>query len=432
MADGLFGPQMTQEQYDYQQGLKNAAIPLAQKLGAMNYAAGSGLTRGVGSLFGVDMQSPELARASKLRELGIKYGTDTADAYDKIAAELQASGDLENAQKARAQADTMRTAATDIAKKKAETLKLTAEATDKTYDTTSKKARIPALKAEGLTDDQARAIASSDTAFSNFVKSKNVETPHEYALQAGKLGFDVKPFLSDYSADQLKAIEKGLFQHKAGIASAGRATTINQQESAFSKKMGELQANDYMEVQKQAKSSAATLDTLKSMDPNADMYGGPLAAGSIAAGQFLSSLGLLSPEEAAKLATSEVYDKNAKKLVLQDLGGKLGAQISDSDRRFIEAIIPQLKNSPSARTKLLNKLKEVHSKNIQNYQAMRNHLKTNKDFNNFDPTALYGYGAASGNNKKTELTVEDQQALEWANANPKDPRAAQIKQKLGQ
>jgi hypothetical protein len=33
-----------------------------------------------------------------------------------------------------------------------------------------------------------------------------------------------------------------------------------------------------------------------------------------------------------------------------------------------------------------------------------------------------------GNN---ELSTEDRQALEWANANPNDPRSAQIKRRLG-
>jgi hypothetical protein len=33
--------------------------------------------------------------------------------------------------------------------------------------------------------------------------------------------------------------------------------------------------------------------------------------------------------------------------------------------------------------------------------------------------------------KRFRMSEEDKQALEWANANPKDPRSAQIKQKLG-
>jgi len=33
--------------------------------------------------------------------------------------------------------------------------------------------------------------------------------------------------------------------------------------------------------------------------------------------------------------------------------------------------------------------------------------------------------------KPKELSGQDQQALTWANSNPTDPRAAQIKQRLG-
>lgn len=43
---------------------------------------------------------------------------------------------------------------------------------------------------------------------------------------------------------------------------------------------------------------------------------------------------------------------------------------------------------------------------------------------------LYGSGA-SGSAKDTNLSTQDADALAWANANPKDPRAAQIKKKLG-
>jgi len=33
--------------------------------------------------------------------------------------------------------------------------------------------------------------------------------------------------------------------------------------------------------------------------------------------------------------------------------------------------------------------------------------------------------------KPKELSAQDKQALDWANSNPTDPRAVQIKQKLG-
>jgi hypothetical protein len=40
-------------------------------------------------------------------------------------------------------------------------------------------------------------------------------------------------------------------------------------------------------------------------------------------------------------------------------------------------------------------------------------------------------GAGGGGGGGGNMSPQDQQALEWANANPNDPRAAQIKQKLG-
>jgi hypothetical protein len=43
----------------------------------------------------------------------------------------------------------------------------------------------------------------------------------------------------------------------------------------------------------------------------------------------------------------------------------------------------------------------------------------------------YSYKGSKSQPAPTEVTGQDKQALDWANANPKDPRAAQIKQRLG-
>ena len=40
-------------------------------------------------------------------------------------------------------------------------------------------------------------------------------------------------------------------------------------------------------------------------------------------------------------------------------------------------------------------------------------------------------GGGSAAAKPKELSAQDKQALDWANANATDPRAAQIKQRLG-
>jgi hypothetical protein len=69
---------------------------------------------------------------------------------------------------------------------------------------------------------------------------------------------------------------------------------------------------------------------------------------------------------------------------MQDLGGKLGGQVSDADRNYIEARIPQLRNSPMARAELIAKLKEIHKKNISYYKNMSSHANKYGNLNEFN------------------------------------------------
>jgi hypothetical protein len=169
----------------------------------------------------------------------------------------------------------------------------------------------------------------------------------------------------------------------------GNKTNVNvtnTQETAFAKERGQLQAKTLAEVETQAKASANAVNRLANMEKlnQGPLISGPLAGSAIGAGQFLSSLGLLSPDAAKTLGSSEIYDKQAKDLVMQDLGGKLGAQISNADREFIEARIPQLRNSQPARTELIKKLKEIHNKNIDYYQRMSKEATKKGNLNDFD------------------------------------------------
>ena len=56
--------------------MQQAQMTPNQRLYMMGAQAGQQLGQGVGSLFGVDVQDPAVARATKLRELGAKYGTN--------------------------------------------------------------------------------------------------------------------------------------------------------------------------------------------------------------------------------------------------------------------------------------------------------------------------------------------------------------------
>jgi hypothetical protein len=74
---------------------------------------------------------------------------------------------------------------------------------------------------------------------------------------------------------------------------------------------------------------------------------------------------------------------------MQDLGGKLGAQISDADRKFVEDRIPQLTTSQKARTELLNKLEEIQRGKIDYYKKMNAHANEFKNLNTFDFSEKY-------------------------------------------
>jgi hypothetical protein len=114
-----------------------------------------------------------------------------------------------------------------------------------------------------------------------------------------------------------------------------------------------------------------------------------LANAYVGATNLLASVGLLSQDQASRLAKSEVYDKQAKDLVMQDLGGKLGAQISDADRKFVEARVPQLATSEKARTELLNKLEEIQRGKIAYQRRMTEHANKFGNLNTFDFSQQY-------------------------------------------
>jgi hypothetical protein len=300
-------------------------------------------------------------------------------------------------------------------------------------------ARIQALTESGATESYAKGIASNDKAFADFVATRNIATPADYAVQARRLGFEVKPFLKDYTPEQVQAMEQGVFAHKAGIAKAG-ANVLNisqKQEEEFSKRRGFKQADALDEATALARGGSLALGSITAMkEQNAtgQLFTGPLANSLVGTTNLLASVGLLSKDQAAKLTSSQIYDKSAKDLVMQDLGGKLGAQISDADRKFVEDRIPQLTTSEKARTELLNKLEEIQRGKIDYYKKMNAHANKYGNLNDFDFSEKYSGVLMNPSKTQTgakQLSPVDQQALDWANANPKDPRSAQIKQRLG-
>jgi hypothetical protein len=139
-----------------------------------------------------------------------------------------------------------------------------------------------------------------------------------------------------------------------------------------------------------ADSSRAALRSLKQLDTLTDnqLISGPFAGNLVGATNLLNQLGLISNTDAGNLASSEMYQKSAKDLVLAGLQGKLGGGVSNTDRAFIEGIVPQLETSPKARKALIKFMTEKNLDIINEAKAMEKELRDKKSLGDYEPKTV--------------------------------------------
>lgn len=82
---------------------------------------------------------------------------------------------------------------------------------------------------------------------------------------------------------------------------------------------------------------------------------------------FLGTLGV--PMDMKKMGNAQEYSKHAADLLIQQAGGSLGTGFSSTDRDFMKETIAQLETDPSARGRLLNFMRNKHSRNITAYES---------------------------------------------------------------
>lgn len=198
-------------------------------------------------------------------------------------------------------------------------------------------------------------------------------------------------------------------------AGKGQGTTINidqKGETEFVKQLAKNDADtvkDAVKTRTDAINSLTNLNTLARLNEN-ELISGTYASGRVGAANFLQTIGLASEKDKNRLATSEQFQKVGRDLILQTLGGKLGAGFSNEDRKFIESLIPSLENSPAARkqliqfmqTKFTNVVDEVGR--LENYAREKNGLK-GYTYKTPLPTSSAAPGGAGGPSK-AEIEAE--------------------------
>ena len=336
---GLFGgmgtPEEMQQQATQAKAIQFAQLTPDQQLGVMGYKGGANLGRGIAGAFGVEIQDPTMQRALRLRQLASQYNTNTAKGLREMADALQAT-DPESAFQLTQRAMAMEKSAQEALKQEAEISAKKAETTLKGAQTSktgqeiqkivdeqaAKGARVQMLKDAGLRDSEAMGIASNDSAFAKYIETKKVPVPSEYAVQAQKLGYTAKPYLSDYTPDQVKKMEEGVVANKTAVARAGATVNKPVDVAAIIKEIGTVQdikgkADIWKLAGEAYKTQVPMIEKLKEVKANLPAtFTGSFSETALQFGKALSALGV--PIDENKLSNTE-YMNSVSSQVLQTI-----------------------------------------------------------------------------------------------------------------
>jgi len=99
-------------------------------------------------------------------------------------------------------------------------------------------------------------------------------------------------------------------------------------------------------------------------------------------------------------------------IIFQTLGGKLGAGFSNEDRKFIEALIPQLESSPTARRQLIAYMRDKNQQIADEATRLESYARNNRGLGGFEYKIPRETLAPAGGASKPEYTLKElQEAL---------------------
>lgn len=158
-------------------------------------------------------------------------------------------------------------------------------------------------------------------------------------------------------------------------------------ESEFIKQLAKKDAdrvNDALTLRENAVNSINSLNKLASL-PDEALITGQFATGRVGVTNLLTTLGLASPADVNRLATSQQYQKVAGDVILQTLGGKLGSGFSNADRDFIASLIPQLETNPAARRQLISFMQAKNQEIVAETTRLETYARDKKGLGGFTP-----------------------------------------------
>jgi hypothetical protein len=213
---------------------------------------------------------------------------------------------------------------------------------------------------------------------------------------------------------------------KARIAGAGAArTTVNLPPAGkkFSETLGETAGKRLDDFRTKAESAVSSLQNSEQLAPllnDPKFISGTLANARLA----------VAKAAGIDVSATEAYFAGVGQQVAERITAfGAGTGLSDADREFAKKIAA---GEETLSVESIRRIIRINDKSAQNvidrYNKERDMLaKKEPEVKDYYPEVKFeGRAAAPAN-----LSREDQDALNWANSNPNDPRAAEIKQRLG-
>ena len=426
MIGSLFG--LSPEMYGEQQrvsalneGVALANLNPAARGAAMTYAGAKGLGGAIGGAMGV--QDPQLQLISARQSIAKQIDQTDPNSIIKGAQMLSQIGDIQGAS---ALAQTARQMQSEMA------LMQQRQAAQQASLATAAKTQLSIKQEEQLRDELSKLPqdATSDQILSVVTKygspdkvlaalqsSADKATANQAKIDAAKIAADARIDAAREAGANRLQIAQMQADSRRDIAMMQQAFKESQLNQPISPK----------DLQKREAAYPQATSALKGFEDKADSFvkdieklrdhPGLSEITGIAAGRLP---GLTANGRAAQALYDKIVAKGGFQ-ALQDLrdasktGGALG-NVSNQEGKQLTASFAAIDRRQNAKD-----VKEALNQAIGDIEGSKTRLKEAYDMTYAYRTERIGKA----------LSAQDQQALEWANANPKDARSAQIKKRLG-
>lgn len=242
----------------------------------------------------------------------------------------------------------------------------------------------------------------------------------QYAISVGGL-----PKNPSTWNDQQRAYAKQIVESKAR---AGAGNFYNQMGKSIAGEIGPMMKEAQLTALGAVKTEDSANRIIEALDSN-KLYTGTGANIRLGAAQIANTVGVGGNSLEEKISNTRKTMQGLAELTLQGRQQMRGqGQITNQESELAERAISGNINFTPAEIKLLaNAAKRSADYTYNTYQAKLSEMAKNEDTRGLVP---YYQVPKIGKTTPTTLTPQDQEALQWANANPNDPRAAKIKQRL--